>query len=167
MPLLENGRITEDQWAVVADDAPLPEAPAIISLARLQREAAALAGRNAPLGVAVDNDVNPDTLAPFLPRLSLVQVVLPKSRDGRAFTQARALREYHHFSGEIRVAGHVIPDHYAMLRRCGASTVVVPPGSDPAVWQASGTVVTLAYQYAPAAPAAAETAVSLLRRRVA
>ena len=163
MPLLENGRIAEDPWQVVADDAPLPDAPAIISLERLQREAAALAGRNAPLGVAIGNEVNPDALAPFLPRLALVQVQLPKPRDGRAFTQVRALREYHGFGGEIRVVGHVIADHYAMLLRCGASSVVVPEGASPAVWEASRKVVGIAYQHAQGA----SQPLALLRRKVA
>jgi uncharacterized protein (DUF934 family) len=163
MPLLENDQLVEDSWVAVDDEAPLPDAPAIISLARLLRDAPVLAGRNAPLGVAIDNTVNPDAVAPFLPRLDLVQVTMPGSRDGRAFTQIRALREYHGFGGEIRVTGHVIPDHYGMLLRCGASSVVVREGADPAVWEASRRVVNIAYQHAQAAA----QPLSLLRRRVA
>ncbi len=163
MPVLEKGALRADDWQVVDDEAALPDAPVLISLARLLRDAALLAGRNAPLGVAIGNDVNPDVLAPLLPRLALVQVVLPKSRDGRAFSQARKLREYLGYTGEIRVAGHVIPDHYAMLLRCGASTVVVAEGTDAAVWEASRKVVSIAYQHG----LAAETPISLLRRKVA
>ena len=159
MPLLEDGRILPDAWVGVDDDAPLPEGPVIVPLARL----AEAAGRNAPLGVSIGNDVRVDALAAWLPRLALVQVVLPKSKDGRAFSQIRALREYHGFTGEIRVAGHVIPDHYAMLLRCGASTVVVPEGADPAVWQDSRHVVRIAYQHAQSA----EQPLALLRRMVA
>ncbi len=158
MPLLEDGRLVADHWASVADG-PLPEGAVIVSPARL----AEAAPRNAPLGVSIGNDVQVDTLAPWLPRLALVQVTLPKSKDGRAFSQIRALREYHGFRGEIRVAGHVIPDHYAMLLRCGASTVVVPEGSDPAVWRAARRVVSIAYQHAQSA----EQPLALLRRRVA
>ncbi len=159
MPLLEDGRLVPDAWISAADDAPLPEGAVIVPLERLA-EAATL---DAPLGVSIGNDVRVEALAPWLPRLALVQVVLPKSKDGRAFSQVRALREYHGFRGEIRVAGHVIPDHYAMLLRCGASTVVVPEGSDPAVWQACRHVVGIAYQHAQSA----ETPLALLRRKVA
>lgn len=157
MALLENGALRADDYVTVAEDAPLPAGPAIVPLARL---AEAAEGRNAPLGVAIGNDVDPDVLAPWLTRLALVQVTLPGPRDGRAFTQVRKLREYLGFRGEIRVAGHVIPDHYAMLLRCGASTVVVPDDADPAVWEAARGVVRLAYQ-------GAGEPLSLLRRRVA
>jgi uncharacterized protein (DUF934 family) len=159
MPLLEDGRLVADAWVTVADDAPLPEGPAIVGLERL----AQAAGRNAPLGVSIGNDVSVDALAAWLPRLALVQVVLPKSKDGRAFTQIRALREYHGFRGEIRVVGHVIADQYAMLLRCGASTVVVPEGSDPAVWNTARRVVRIAYQHAQSA----EQPLALQRRQVA
>jgi uncharacterized protein (DUF934 family) len=121
MALLENGALRADDWVLVADDAPLPDAPALVSATRL----AEAATRNAPLGVALAPAESPDLIAAHLPRLSVVQVTLPGPRDGRAFTQIRSLREYHGFTGEIRVAGHVIPDHYAKLLRCGAITVVV------------------------------------------
>ncbi|GGC60471.1 oxidoreductase [Siccirubricoccus deserti] len=162
MPLLEDGRIVDDPWVTVADDAPLPEAPTILPLARLQREAAALAGRNGPLGVALPPDVAPEAIAPLLGRLALVELTLPSFRDGRAFTQARALREHHGYTGEIRVGGHVIPDQYLALLRCGASTVVVPEGADPAVWDAARRVIGIAYQHsaAPGHP------LSLLRRKL-
>jgi uncharacterized protein (DUF934 family) len=162
MPLLEDGRIVEDAWVTVADDAPLPEAPAILSLARLQRDAAQLAGRNAPLGVALPPDVAPEVVAPLLDRLALVVLTLPGFRDGRAFTQARALREHHGYTGEIRVGGHVIADQYRALLRCGVTAVVLPEGADPAVWDTARRVVGIAYQHSvtPGQP------LSLLRRKL-
>ena len=49
-----------------------------------------------------------------------------------------------------------------MLLRCGFSTVEVPEGTDPAVWDAARKVVDIGYQPAltPDAP------LSLLRRRL-
>ena len=123
MPLLEKGRPVEDRFVRVADDAPLPaDAPAVISLARLQRDAAALAGRNAELGVQVPSDTRPEELAPLLDRVSLVVVEFPKFRDGRGFTIARTLRERFHYTGELRAVGHILPDQYLFL--CAA---VFPP----------------------------------------
>ncbi len=163
MPVLEDGRLVADPWIVVEDEAPLPDAPSVLSLARLKREQLDLIGRNAPLGVRLKNDERVDDLAPLLPRLALVQVEMPKSRDGRAFTQARALREYHGFTGEIRAAGHVIPDHYAMLLRCGVTSVVVPEGADVAVWDQARRVIPIAYQHA----VRRDQPISLQRRRLA
>ncbi|WP_043363254.1 DUF934 domain-containing protein [Belnapia sp. F-4-1] len=162
MPLLEDGRLRPDDWTSIEDDAPLPEGPAIISLARLQAEAATLAGRNAPLGVAVAPETQPEEIAPFLSRLALVALRMPKSKDGRAFTQARSLREHHGFAGEIRATGHVLPDQYAMLLRCGVSTVEVPEGTRPETWARSRDAIRIGYQAAQGA----DHPLSLLRRKL-
>ncbi|MBL6456590.1 DUF934 domain-containing protein [Belnapia sp. T6] len=162
MPLLEDGRLRPDDWTSIEDEAPLPEGPAIVSLARLRAEADALAGRNAPLGVALSPETQPEEVAPFLDRLALVAVCLPKSKDGRAFTQIRALREHHGFTGEIRATGHVLPDQYAMLLRCGVTTVEVPESTDPATWTRSRDTIRIAYQAAQSA----DRPLSLLRRKL-
>lgn len=162
MPLLDGDRLVEDRFARVADDEPLPEGAALVSIDRLRREGDALAGRNAPLGVALPPDTNPAALKPWLPRLALVALSLPKHRDGRAFTQARALREYHGYTGEIRATGHVIPDQYAALLRCGFTTVAVPDDADATVWTRMRDTIPLAYQPATTGDGGA----NLLRRRV-
>ncbi len=162
MPLLEAGELRPDAWSLVEDEAPLPDGPAIVSLARLRAEAAALAGRNAPLGVALPPEAQPEEIAPFLDRLALVAVRLPKSKDGRAFTQIRALREHHGFTGEVRATGHVLPDQYAMLLRCGVSTIEVAEGTDPATWARSRDAIRIAYQAAQGA----DRPLSLLRRKL-
>jgi len=164
MPLLEHGRPVQDPFVAVADDAPLPaDAPALIPFARLQREADALAGRNAALGIQVASATQAEDIAPFLDRVTLVVVEFPKFRDGRGFTIARTLRERYGFTGEIRAVGHVLPDQYEFLVRCGFTSVVVPDGVDPGVWEAALGRFHVAYQ------AGLDTApvLSGLRRRLA
>ncbi|MDF7674118.1 DUF934 domain-containing protein [Acetobacteraceae bacterium ESL0709] len=75
-----------------------------------------------------------EELRPFMASLQLVLLQFPTFRDGRAFTQARTLREYLHFEGEIRVEGHILPDQADFLKRCGVDSVVLEEGSDPALW---------------------------------
>jgi len=163
MPLLEQGFPVADRFVPVADDAPLPDAPAIVSLARLQREAEALAGRNVALGVQVASTTKPEDLAPLLDRVALLVVEFPKFRDGRGFTIARTLRERYGYTGEIRAVGHILPDQYAFLVRCGFSSVAVPEAADLSVWAAALGRFHVAYQAAvDAAPV-----VSGLRRRLA
>ena len=62
MPLLEHGALRDDPFTNVADDAALPDAPALVSLARLQRDGIA-EGRNTPLGVVLPPDVSPEAIA--------------------------------------------------------------------------------------------------------
>lgn len=164
MPLLEHGRPVADPWTAVADDAPLPEgAPALVTLARLLADAPALVARNAPLGVVLPNDADPAAIAQVLDRLSLVALRLPKHKDGRAFTQARSLREHHGFAGEIRATGHILPDQHAALLRCGVSTVQVPEGADLGAWQRALRAHLVAYQPAVAGDGGP---LGLLRRHV-
>jgi uncharacterized protein (DUF934 family) len=163
MALLEAGRLRADPYRHLADDAPLPAtAPVLVSLERLLRDSAALRAHDAPLGVLLPPDADPQVLRPMLDRLALVALQLRKSRDGRAFTQARRLRETLGFTGELRMVGHVLPDHYAFLLRLGVSTVEVSEGTDVAVWEASKRVIPIAYQ----AAVSSEAPLSLLRRRL-
>ncbi len=164
MPLLEHGQPVADRFVHVADDAPLPaDAPALIPLARLQRDADALAGRNAELGVQVGSATHPEDIAPFLDRVSLVVVEFPKFRDGRGFSIARTLRERYGYTGALRAVGHILPDQYAFLLRCGFTAVEAPEGADLGVWLAAPARFHVAYQAGvDAAPAA-----SGLRRRLA
>jgi uncharacterized protein (DUF934 family) len=163
MPLLEAGKIVPDAFVAVADDAALPDAtPAIVSLERLQRDEASLAGRNAPLGVIAPPGIDPQKLAPFLDRLALVVVQMPKFKDGRAFTLARTLRERYGYKGEIRATGHILPDQYQLLLRCGVTSVAIPDSADPKRWEEALGLYHVAYQ----AAVTDDQKLSLLRRRI-
>jgi uncharacterized protein (DUF934 family) len=160
MPLLDAaGTIVEDSWIAVADDADLPsDAPALVGLARLKN----LEGRNAPVGVLLASDAKPEDVAPYLDRLDLVAIEFPKFRDGRGFTIARTLRERYGYTGEIRAVGHILPDQYVFLLRCGISTVVAPEGANLESWEKALKQFTIAYQPAVTGDAPA----SLLRRHL-
>jgi len=144
MPLLDAGRPVADRFSVVADDAKLPDGPALVTLARLQAEP--VAGRNAELGVVVPSTARPDDIAPLLDRVSLVAIEFPKFRDGRGFTIARTLRERYGYTGEIRAVGHLLPDQHSHALRCGFSTVAVADGADLTPWQAALSYIHIAYQ---------------------
>ncbi|GBQ59399.1 DUF934 domain-containing protein [Komagataeibacter swingsii] len=145
MPLLENGHIKDDTWATVTGDAPIPATGAVIvPFARLE-EGLARAG-DAPLGVAIGPDVDVALLRPALPRLGLVAVTFTTFRDGRAFTQARALREHLSFAGEIRATGKPLPDQYEFMLRCGITTVQTERAEDISVWRQAHEIISVAYQ---------------------
>jgi uncharacterized protein (DUF934 family) len=163
MALLEAGRLVADPWTRAEDGAPLPDGPAIVGLARLLAEAPSLAARGLPLGVALPNDADPAVLAPHLDRLALVVLRFPRHRDGRAFTQARALRERHGFLGRIRAAGHVLADQHQFLLRCGVDSIELPDGADIAAWERARALIPTAYQ----AAVAGDMALGQLRRRIA
>ncbi len=99
MRLVKRGRVIEDPYVRVLDDAPIPESvPVIVPAVRLLADAADLARREALTGVLWPNDRRIAELAPHLDRLALVALVFPHFKDGRAYSQARQLRERYRFA---------------------------------------------------------------------
>jgi uncharacterized protein (DUF934 family) len=116
--VIKNRQISEDRWQHVADDAELPAGPAIVSLARWQRERAALLERG-QVGVRLPNTANVADLAEDLPVLEVVALEFPKFADGRAHSQARLLRERYGYRGELRAVGDVLRDQLLFMARNG------------------------------------------------
>jgi uncharacterized protein (DUF934 family) len=133
MPLVKHGRIVADSYVRVADDAPVANDVAVIVPAvRLLADAAALVQRGAPTGVLWPNDRRIAELAPWLDRLALVALAFPSFRDGRAYSQARQLRERYGFSGELRATGDVLRDQFLFLIRAGFDSLEVKKDADAA-----------------------------------
>src|SRR6202051_2171781 len=106
MPLVKHGKITTDAFVHVPDGAELPGDGAIlVSAERFLEDAEALSRRPGKTGVIWPNNRDLDDLVPFLDRLAMVALVFPTFRDGRAYTQARLLRERYKYHGELRATG--------------------------------------------------------------
>jgi uncharacterized protein (DUF934 family) len=135
MPLVENGRIVEDRYVRVADDAPLPDrVPVIVSAKRFLADAAALVRRDGSLGVIWPNDRRVAELEPWLGHLALIALVFPKFKDGRAYSQARLLRETYGFGGMLRATGDVLRDQFHFLVRAGFNSFEVKKDADARVF---------------------------------
>ena len=135
--LIRGNQLSADDWTELDDAAPWPGATAapatakiIVSLARWRAERDALAASAAAVGVRVDNTESIHALWPELSDLPLVALVFPKSSDGRAFSQARLLREHLGFKGEIRAVGDVQRDHLQAMQRCGFDALVLRADQD-------------------------------------
>jgi uncharacterized protein (DUF934 family) len=131
MQLINKGRIVADGFARVADDAPVPDRlPVIVSAARFLAETDALVRREGPTGVVWPNNRNVAELAPYLDRLALVALVFPTFKDGRAFSQARLIRERYGFRGELRATGQVLRDQFLFMLRAGFDAFEVKKPAD-------------------------------------
>jgi uncharacterized protein (DUF934 family) len=108
MPLVKGGKISTDAFVPVADDAPLPvDGAVLISSARFLEDPEAILQRVGKVGVIWPNNRDVDDLVPYLDRLAVVALVFPTFRDGRAYSQARLLRERYLYRGELRATGQV------------------------------------------------------------
>jgi uncharacterized protein (DUF934 family) len=147
MPLVKGGRIVADRYLHLIDDAPAPEDAAIIvPAARFLADAAELAARAAPTGVLWPNNRNVAELAPHLDRLALVALVFPNFRDGRAYSQARVLRERYRFGGELRATGEVLRDQFLFLVRSGFDSFEVKKEADAKIFAAAVARYSVFYQ---------------------
>jgi uncharacterized protein (DUF934 family) len=148
MPLLRNGRaVGEDAWQVAGDDDALPPSgPVLVSFERWSRDRETLAGRNSPVGVRLKNSQRIDALAGDLDRLDLIALDFPKFNDGRAYSQARILRERLGYRGELRATGAVLFDQLLFMHRCGFDSFEI--GRDDAVeaWEQALGQITRFYQ---------------------
>ena len=71
--------------------------------------------------VRLEAGEDPRRLIPELGRVKLVELGIPRFRDGRCFTAARILREAG-YAGELRAQGDVLVDQIAYMKRCGFDT---------------------------------------------
>ena len=118
-----------DRWhEVTADDStvavPVAEPWSIVSLAQWQAVRGSWPA-DTPVGLAVENDVDIESVATDLPRFALVALHFPKWTDGRAYSQARLLRVRFRFGGEIRATGEVLIDMLPLLARTGFDAAVL------------------------------------------
>ena len=76
------------------------------------------------------NDADP--LEVPLEGVDRIELDFPKFTDGRAFTQARLLRQRRGFTGDLRATGDVLIDQLVQMYRVGFSSAVLKEGKDPA-----------------------------------
>jgi uncharacterized protein (DUF934 family) len=147
MPLVKAGRIVEDRFVRVLDDAPLPEGvPVLLPATRLIADARELVLRQAPTGVIWPNDRRVTELAPYLDWLALVALVFPTFKDGRAYSQARIIRERQAFRGELRATGQVLRDQLLFLQRAGFDSYEVSKDKDAAAFAEAVQRYSVFYQ---------------------
>jgi uncharacterized protein (DUF934 family) len=147
MPLVENGQIVQDRYLHVEGDGPIADrVPAIVSAQRFLANADALVGRDGSLGVLWPNDRRIAELAPWLGHLALVALRFPKFRDGRAYSQARLLRERYAFEGELRATGQVLRDQFVFMLRAGFDAFEVKKQSDAEAFAATVKRYSVFYQ---------------------
>ena len=76
-------------------------------------------------GIQLNSDESLDEVTDDILYFSLVQFNFLSFKDGRPFSIAKTLRKKLNFKNEIRASGHILPDQYIFLIRCGFDTVEI------------------------------------------
>lgn len=147
MPLLKDGRIVADAWRTVDLDAPLPDGgPVVVPAARWRRDRVALSERPGELGLGLPNTEDIAALKDDLDRFALIALQFPKFNDGRAYSQARLLRERYGWRGELRATGQVLRDQLLFMHRAGFDSFEIAHSDPEAAWRAALSEISVFYQ---------------------
>jgi uncharacterized protein (DUF934 family) len=122
--LYSDGQLGENDWQLLTDEAAketdaAPDAKLILSLPRWQ------ALGQPQHGVWLDNHESVDQLRNALPAIPLIALRFPVFTDGRAYSQARLLRQRLGYRGELRAIGDVQRDQIAYMARCGFNSFLL------------------------------------------
>lgn len=117
--IIVDAQIVDDSWYSLDDCGAIEGGDLIVSLARWQSEREALVAHSGRIGVRVPNTIDVRTLADDLQHWDVIVLSLPTFKDGRAYSQARILRDQLGYRGQLRATGEVLRDQLFYLRRVG------------------------------------------------
>lgn len=150
--IIKDRKIVTDAWCPVDDGEALPDGPVIVTLARWQAEREALLARGSSIGVRLKNDADPRAIVQDLDHFQVIALEFPSFRDGRAYSQARLLRERYGYRGELRAVGDVLRDQLFFMYRSGFDAFELRPDRDPQDALEAFAEFTVTYQAAADEP---------------
>lgn len=159
--LIRDQKLVEHDFPLLADDAAPPASgKLIVSLERWRQDGAALRAPGLEVGVRLPNTVNVEDIWAEISDRPMINLEFPGFADGRAYSQARVLRDRYGYRGEVRASGGaVVRDQLHGMARCGINGFELRPDQDPQVCLKAFEDFELAYQ------PAADGALTVLRRR--
>ena len=103
--LYRNGAFGADDWIFPTAGEPIPaDGKVALPKARFLAERAALAARNAPIGLVLESGETLADIEDDIQRFTLIVLRFPRYADGRNYSTARLLRDVHGFRGETEGA---------------------------------------------------------------
>ena len=131
--------------AVGAESIP-PDGAVIVDLDQWQAQRDALLSRGAPVGVWLRPDDDPRSLADDLSKLAVVALEFPAFTDGRAYSNARILREQLRYQGELRAVGDVLLEQLHFMDRVGFDVFEVRSDDAVQAWKTASADIDVWYQ---------------------
>tara|TARA_B100001057_G_scaffold336877_1_gene337704 strand:+ start:817 stop:1260 length:444 start_codon:yes stop_codon:yes gene_type:complete len=71
------------------------------------------------IGIQINSNESISTIIEDIQYFQLICFNFLTFKDGRPFTYSKKLRETFKFMNQIRASGHILPDQYIFLLRCG------------------------------------------------
>ncbi len=105
--------------------APLKKKKVILTKSLWLEKKRLLLKKKIKIGVQLNSDESLDEITDDILYFSLIQFNFLSFKDGRPFSVVKTLRKKLSFENEIRASGHILPDQYIFLIRCGFDTVEI------------------------------------------
>ena len=77
------------------------------------------------IGIKLSSDESINFIKKDINYFKIIQFNFLTFKDGRPFSEAKKLRVEFKFKNEIRASGHILPDQYIFLLRCGFDSVEI------------------------------------------
>ena len=126
MPILiKEGVVAPDEWTLLKEATGpevlqvVPGKNFIVPLAFWRDYQPEMQDYNGRFAIWLDSHENVNDIGPGLHDIPLVALNFPVFSDGRAYTNARELREKLNYQGEVRAIGDVLRDQLFYMARCG------------------------------------------------
>ncbi|MCP4877643.1 MAG: DUF934 domain-containing protein [Gammaproteobacteria bacterium] len=127
--VISSGEAIKDEWVRINSIDLIDDAEHIIvDLEFLHTHWSQLEHAQALVGVELEVTDPIAEIEAYLPGLVLVVLSFDAFSDGRAFSQARMLRQRYAFEGDIRAQGEVLRDQLAFMQRCGINQFCLAEG---------------------------------------
>lgn len=149
--LIRNGRLEADDYTELAEgeDSGKSAQRVIVPLERWQAERESLLSRFEAVGVRLPNTADLLTVWETVSDRPLLELDFPTFGDGRAYSQARLLRDRYGFKGEIRARGQaVVRDQMQSMSRAGINSFLLREDQIAEVCISALNDFALAYQRA-------------------
>ena len=133
MKIINQRQIVEDNWQTIDEDTAIDQLAAaslIVSLPFWQEHKDDLSQRSEPLGIKLQPEDDVMDIAEHLAQFALVTLEFSAFRDGRAYSQARQLRQHLGYQGEIRATGNVLRDQLMYMERVGFTSFEIDSKQD-------------------------------------
>jgi uncharacterized protein (DUF934 family) len=147
--LIRNGQVEADDYLLLREDQALPTSGRVLlSWDRWQQDGSQVQGHPAlSVGVQIPNTLDLTTAEASLFECPLIVLSFPSFGDGRAYSQARLLRDRFHYTGELRATGAaVVRDQLLGMSRCGINSFLLREDQQAGDFLAALGEFDLAYQ---------------------
>jgi uncharacterized protein (DUF934 family) len=145
--LINSSKLIEDTWVRLTDDQAVGDHKnVVVSLGRLVQYWDELISLPVNLGVELEPGIDIEGVLNYLDQLQIIVLQFKVFSDGRAFSQARLLRERYAFSGDIRAVGDVICDQLWFMKRNGFNQFELAMGEDIDLAFKTFSQISLTYQ---------------------